>query len=87
MQHDIALVISDMVMPKIDGKEFMRQLRVINPKTRLLAISGYLKYVAEKDDVRNTAWFLEKPFEYRDLLLKVRQILDSPSHNPRRIKD
>ena len=87
MQNDIALVITDMVMPKIDGKEFMRQLRAINPKIRLLAISGYMKYVAEKDDIKNTAWFLQKPFEYREFLSKVRQILDSPSHNPRRIDD
>jgi PAS domain S-box-containing protein len=86
MSHDIALVITDMVMPKIDGKEFMKRLREIHPQIRLLAISGYMKDVAEKSEIKNMAWFLQKPFEYRDLLVQIRQILDSRSHNPSHIQ-
>ncbi len=82
MPREVALVITDMVMPKIDGKELMNQLRAVNPEIRILAISGYMKYVAEKDEISATAWFLQKPFESRDLLMQIRLILDSYSHNP-----
>jgi PAS domain S-box-containing protein len=85
MPRDIALVITDMVMPKMDGKELMEQLRKINPEIKMLAISGYMKAVAEKSDIKNTAWFLQKPFESRNLLVQIRRILDSRSHNPSRI--
>jgi FixJ family two-component response regulator len=74
-----------MVMPKMDGKELMEQLRMINSEIRMLAISGYMKDIAEKSDIKNMAWFLQKPFESRDLLVQIRRILDSRSHNPSRI--
>ncbi len=82
MSDEVALVITDMVMPKLDGKELMNRLRAISPEVRMLAISGYMKYVAEKEDINTIAWFLQKPFESRDLLVQIRQILDSHSHNP-----
>ena len=75
--HEIALVITDMAMPKLDGKELIRQLRAINPRLKILAISGYLKQITEKEDLQDAAGFLQKPFESKTLLSTIRSILDA----------
>lgn len=72
----IDLVITDMVMPKIDGKELIRQIRLINPTIKILAISGYMKYVADKTDISHIDGFLQKPFESVRLLTAVRRVID-----------
>ncbi len=77
MPREINLVITDMVMPKIDGKELIKRMRSINPEAKILAVSGYMKYVAEKEDIKEIAGFLQKPFESRHLLSMIRKILDT----------
>ena len=77
--HDVALVISDIVMPGIDGKELIRQIKAINPDVKVLAVSGYTRYVAEKDEIKEIDGFLQKPFESYYLLSVVRRILDTKS--------
>jgi PAS domain S-box-containing protein len=77
MPHEIALVITDMVMPKIDGKELIKRMRSINPGAKILAVSGYMKFVAQKEDIKEIAGFLQKPFESRHLLSMIRKILDA----------
>jgi two-component system cell cycle sensor histidine kinase/response regulator CckA len=77
--HEVALVISDIVMPGIDGKELIRQIKVINPDVKVLAVSGYTRYVAEKDEIKEIDGFLQKPFESYNLLSVVRRILDAKS--------
>ncbi len=77
--HEVALVISDIVMPGIDGKELIRQIKAINPDVKVLAVSGYTRYVAEKDEIKEIDGFLQKPFESYYLLSVVRRILDTKS--------
>ena len=75
--HEVALVISDIVMPGIDGKELIRQIKTINPDVKVLAVSGYSRYVAEKEEIKEIDGFLQKPFESYYLLSVVRRILDT----------
>ena len=75
--HDVALVITDIVMPGIDGKELIRQIKVINPDVKVLAVSGYTKYVGEKEDIKDIDGFLQKPFESYYLLSVVKRILEA----------
>ncbi|MGE5174255.1 MAG: PAS domain S-box protein, partial [Betaproteobacteria bacterium] len=77
--HDTALVITDIVMPRTDGKELIRQMKLLNPEVKVLAISGYTKYVAEMEEIRDIDGFLKKPFESYYLLSTVRRILDAKS--------
>ncbi|MCK9418181.1 MAG: PAS domain S-box protein [Nitrospirae bacterium] len=77
--HEVALVISDIVMPGIDGKELIRQIKTINPDVKVLAVSGYSRYVADKDEIKEIDGFLQKPFESYYLLSVVRRILDTKS--------
>jgi len=75
--QDVALVITDIVMPGIDGRELIRQIKAINPDVKILAISGYTKYVGEKEDIKDIDGFLQKPFESYYLLSVVKRILEA----------
>jgi CheY-like chemotaxis protein len=75
MHSEIALVITDVVMPLIDGRELMKQITDIDPSARFLTVSGYSRYAERADDVKPDI-FLQKPFEARDLLSAVRRIID-----------
>jgi PAS domain S-box-containing protein len=77
--NEVALVISDIVMPGIDGMELIRQIKTINPEVKILAVSGYSRYVAEKGEIKEIDGFLQKPFESYNLLSVVRRILDTKS--------
>jgi CheY-like chemotaxis protein len=77
--NEVALVISDIAMPGIDGKELIRQIKGVNPDVKILAVSGYSRYVAGNDEIKEIDGFLQKPFESYYLLSVVRRILDTKS--------
>jgi CheY-like chemotaxis protein len=76
ISEEIALVITDIVMPQVDGKELIQQIKLTKPEVKILAISGYTKYVASKEEIKDINGFLQKPFESPHLLSVVRRILD-----------
>jgi len=82
IHQEIALVISDIAMPTMDGKELIKQIKVIKPEIKILAISGHTKYIADKDGIREIDGFLKKPFESYHLLSVVRRILDMKIKSP-----
>ena len=77
-RHDIALVLTDVEMPEIDGTQLASTLRALSPSVRFVFMSGYTG-----DHPRMNRRFgphdvvLEKPFEARTLLERVRQALES----------
>ncbi len=75
---EIDLLITDLVMPKMSGKELSEKIRRLNPQVKVLFISGYPSSVTFKRFIiHEQANFLEKPFTFQDLSEKVRTILDS----------
>jgi two-component system, cell cycle sensor histidine kinase and response regulator CckA len=73
----IALVISDMVMPKLDGRGVVEYLRNTRPETQVLLISGYAgDDVPRRGISLDTACFLQKPFTFQALGKKIREILE-----------
>ncbi len=77
---EIALVIADVVMPRMRGGALVQALRKEDPQVRVLLISGYpLGEVQQKLFEGQGIPWLQKPFGMRELAEKVAEILQSPS--------
>jgi len=77
ISNDVSLVITDIVMPECNGQELIRRIKAVNPDVKILAVSGYTRYVAEQEELKGINGFLQKPFEPNYLLQIVRHILDA----------
>jgi len=72
----IDLVISDVVMPKMNGREFADCLLRARPNTKLLFVSGYADDVVLHTGLSTQAMpFLQKPFSLKQLGTKVSELL------------
>ncbi len=75
-EHQIDLVISDVVMPKMSGREFADRLLQLRPQTRLLYVSGYAADVVLHSGIPTQGIaFLQKPFTLRQLAGTVQSLL------------
>jgi FixJ family two-component response regulator len=73
-------VISDVVMPKMSGREFADRLLLIHPNTKLLFVSGYADEVMLQSGFSmNGIPFLQKPYSLRQLGSKVQELLTMSS--------
>lgn len=74
----IDLLITDVVMPKISGKEVADKLRTIHPETKVLFMSGYTdEAIVHHGIVDSNIAFIQKPFSEQALAQKVRDVLDA----------
>ena len=74
----IDLVISDVMMPEMSGKEFIDRFSVARPQTRVLFMSGYTDdEVARMGLISGKEAFIEKPFTVEQITAKVRDVLTS----------
>jgi PAS domain S-box-containing protein len=75
--RDIHLLITDVVMPEMNGRELAEQLRVIRPNLKCLYMSGYTAdAIAHHGILDEGLDFIQKPFGNDDLAAKVRHVLD-----------
>ena len=75
----IDLVITDMVMPRMGGKELADHLARLRPDIRILFMSGYTEDPVVQNIERASGFFLAKPFTATALTGKVREALNRPS--------
>jgi CheY-like chemotaxis protein len=77
-QHDVDLVVTDLVMPRMGGEELLSRLRTVDADLRVIAMTGH---VVDRDiDSLREAGFsaaLPKPFSFDDLLALVTETLES----------
>jgi DNA-binding response OmpR family regulator len=74
---DIDLVILDSVMPKRNGREAYEEIRGIDPRARVLFMSGYTRDIVLDKGVEEGKFdFIAKPLLIDKLLTRVREILD-----------
>ena len=72
----VNLMITDMMMPGMDGGTLARLIRVERPEIRIIVISGYSEEVARGDIVDTADFhFLPKPFSLGQLASKVKEVL------------
>jgi PAS domain S-box-containing protein len=73
----IALVVFDMVMPKMNGRDLYRALKMTNPDVRTLLATGYTFNETARDLVKlGINGFVQKPYTVETLLREVRTVLD-----------
>ncbi len=73
----INLVITDVVMPRMGGPQFVKQLEQIRPGNAVLYISGYTDGYVDRERLAGaTVALLKKPFSEEALLRRVRALLD-----------
>jgi two-component system cell cycle sensor histidine kinase/response regulator CckA len=78
--QNIALVLTDVVMPSMSGRELVRRLTDKHPHLRVLYMSGYTDNVITSGGVLEPGLaFLQKPFTPASLASKVREVLDAPA--------
>ncbi len=78
-QHadEISLVILDMIMPRMGGRETFKQLQGITPLVKVLLSSGYSTNGQAEEILRAGACgFLQKPYDVPGVLHKIREVLD-----------
>ncbi len=77
--NEIQLVLTDMVMPKMNGRELGERVLQIRPETRIIYMSGYTDDVLVRTGAIGPGIsFLQKPLRPEVLAGKVREALDSP---------
>ena len=67
----VDLIITDLVMPVMSGRELVERVRQIRPAAKILSMSGY----AMPSDKQAGTAYLQKPFTSHELLTKVKQVL------------
>jgi two-component system cell cycle sensor histidine kinase/response regulator CckA len=75
--ENIHLLLTDVVLPQMGGKELADQLKIFRPGIKVLYTSGYTDYAIVHHGVLNSGThFLQKPFSLKTLSQKVREALD-----------
>jgi CheY-like chemotaxis protein len=75
--RQIDLVLTDLVMPEMGGRELVERLRARHPGVKVLYMSGYSERAVTVDGVMPPrTGFVEKPFTVEQLVRRTREILD-----------
>ena len=75
--REVQLVVSDVVMPEMDGPSLLRELRKSQPKLKIIFVSGYAEDAFKKNLPEGEAFsFLPKPFSLKQLVQAVKETMD-----------
>ncbi len=77
---DFDLLLTDIVMPKMDGIELAKEARKICPDIKIMFITGFSAIAAKHKSNKNSdkdAKMLSKPFHLNDLVNQINQLLNS----------
>ncbi|WP_394269436.1 cell cycle two-component system response regulator CpdR [Qipengyuania sp.] len=69
------LLLSDIVMPEMDGIELAQRCNEISPQTKVMFITGFAAVTLKASREQPQAKVLSKPFHLRDLVLEVERVL------------
>jgi CheY-like chemotaxis protein len=77
-EFDPDLLLTDVVMPKMNGRELYDRLAPLRPRLKVIFMSGYTDVLlAHQGILTNDTPLLQKPFTVEELLRFVRQVLDA----------
>ncbi|HAD16997.1 response regulator [Qipengyuania citrea] len=76
VESDYDLLLSDIVMPEMDGIELAQKCNEVSPHTKVMFITGFAAVTLKASREQPHAKVLSKPFHLRDLVLEVERVLD-----------
>jgi CheY-like chemotaxis protein len=81
--NSFALLVTDVVMPEMNGRQLAERIAADVPDLRVLFMSGYSEdELLARGVIDNRLRFLPKPFSVEQLAREVRTTLDAPDHVP-----
>lgn len=77
-EQEIDLLLTDVIMPTMTGKELFARIKTIRPDIKVLFMSGYTAdVIAQRAVLEDDMHFMQKPFEIHTLESKVREVIKS----------
>ena len=73
------LLLSDIVMPEMDGIELAQRCAEVSPDTKVIFITGFAAVTLKANRETPQARVLSKPFHLKDLVLEVQRVFGQPS--------
>jgi CheY-like chemotaxis protein len=74
---EIDLLVTDVVMPEMSGRELARQVHALHPQLKVMYMSGYTaNAIVHRGELEPGVHFIQKPFSMKDLAAGVRKVLD-----------
>ena len=74
------LLLSDIVMPEMDGIELAQRCNEVSPRTKVMFITGFAAVTLKASREQPQAKVLSKPFHLRDLVLEVERVFEDRLH-------
>jgi len=75
-KHEVSLLLTDVIMPEMNGPALAQRLVAIRPELRVLFVSGYTEELPVLNTPGNKSHFLAKPFASATLLSAVAELLE-----------
>lgn len=77
-EKEIAVVLSDLGLPVINGQEVFRRIRQINPGAKIILASGYIDPELKSEMCKaGASHFIQKPYSSNEVLQKIREVLST----------
>ncbi len=80
-ESEIGVLVTDVVMPKMSGRELAERLRTERPTISAIFMSGYIDDSVVRHGVEESHLFLQKPFKLATLAEKIRETLGTRGKN------
>jgi len=74
--EEFDLLLSDIVMPEMDGIELAQRCNELSPNTKVMFITGFAAVTLKASREQPAAKVLSKPFHLRDLVLEVERVFE-----------
>ena len=72
LEGRIDLVVTDVMMPEMDGPTMAKEMRNENPELKIIFVSGFAREILDEAD---DFIFMAKPYGLKDLAAKVKEVL------------